>query len=518
MYQGIIEELKKSLPLKKEDITRIKAKIAKKYSLKRIPSNAEILAHASEEDRRLLLPYLRRKPVRTISGVAVVAVMARPYPCPGECIYCPRGENAPQSYTGKEPATLRAIRAGYDPYIQTKDRLEQLKKIGHPIDKVELIVMGGTFPAQPKEYQEYFVTRCLDAMNQKEAKSLEEAQKLNEKARIRCVGITFETRPDFAMEKETDLMLRLGGTRVEVGVQTISDEIYKKVKRGHGVKEVVKATRILKDSGLKVGYHMMPGLFSTFEEDLRMFKRIFQDEKFKPDTIKIYPTLVIKGTKLYELWKRGEYTPYNSEEAAELIVEIKKLMPKWVRTMRIQRDIPAQLIEAGVKRGDLGAMVYRKLKELGIRCRCIRCRDVGHLAYKEGIKVNEDAIEILVEAYKASEGEEHFISVEDLENDALIAYLRLRFPSKKAHRKEINEKTALIRELRVLGPVVPIGEKIKEAEQHKGFGARLLEKAEEIALKHCKEKILITSAIGTREYYRRFGYKREGPYMGKVIV
>ncbi len=517
IYEEIASELKRSFPLNKEKINQIKTKIAKKYNLGRIPSNSEILEHLNENDRKLLLPYLRRKPVRTISGIAVVAVMARPYPCPGECIYCPRGENAPQSYTGKEPAALRAIRAGYDPYIQTKSRIEQLEKIGHPTDKIELIVMGGTFPAQPEEYQEYFVRRCLDAMNSSSSKDIEEAQMINEKAKHRCVGITFETRPDFAREREVDLMLRYGVTRVEIGVQTLSDEIYKFVRRGHGVKEVIEATRILKDAGLKVGYHLMLGLFSTPERDIEMFKKVFNDENFKPDVIKIYPTLVIEGTELYEMWKRGEYEPYTEKEAVDVIVKVKQMMPKWMRTMRIQRDIPAQLIKAGVKRGDLGAMVYAKMRELGIKCRCIRCRDVGHLMYKEGIRVDESSISLLHESYRASNGEEHFISIEDTKNDALIAYLRMRFPSPKAHRKEINTKTALVRELRVLGPAVPLGKRIENAEQHRGYGAKLLEKAEEIAIEHGKEKILVTSAIGTREYYRRFGYKRMGPYMGKIL-
>jgi len=498
--EEIIQEIK--LFPNKREIYRIKIRAAKKYRLAKIPTNAEILEHASREDLKLLLPLLRKKPVRTISGIAVVAAMARPYPCPGECIYCPKGENAPQSYTGKEPAALRAKRANYDPYLQVADRLIQLRSIGHTIDKAELIVMGGTFTAQPLDYQKQFVKRCLEAM-----------LKFNSKN----VGITFEIRPDFAKERHANEMLGLGVTRVELGVQTIKDSVYEKINRGHSVRDVIEATQILKDAGLKVGYHMMPGLFSNFKEDLEMFETIFSDGRFRPDFLKIYPTLVVKGTKLYEMWKRGEFQTYGNKEALELIVEIKRRMPKWVRTMRVQRDIPSYLIEAGVKKGDLGELVYQKLKERNLRCKCIRCRDIGHRRYRDGIEVDEGSINLLDEEYSASESIEHFLSIEDTSNDILIAYLRLRFPSQKAHRKEIDEKTALVRELRVLGQVAPIGARIPEAEQHKGFGAALLKRAEELSAESGMEKILIMSAIGTRDYYRRFGYRRVGPYMGKEL-
>ncbi len=535
IYQDIIEELK-TKTVTREDVTRIKTRFAKKYRLDRIPTNSEILSHVDGSDLERLLPVLVKKPIRTMSGIAVVAVMARPYPCPGECIYCPGGEDSPRSYTGLEPAALRAKRTGYDPYKQVSDRLKQLESIGHPVDKVELIVMGGTFNAQPADYQEWFITQSLKAMNDfggagklsKTAKSalepnrtsrlksdLIDVQNENENARVRNVGITLETRPDFAGQGQIDKMLELGVTRVELGVQTIYDPIYRKVKRGHTIKDVIDATRRLKDSGLKVGYHIMPGLFSNFKTDIKIFDTIFTDENFKPDFIKIYPALVIRGTELFDMWKDGEYSPYSDEEAAALLTEIKKKMPKWTRTMRIQRDIPAKLIEAGVKKGDLGDVVYRQLEENGFRCRCIRCRDAGHLVYKKGIKIG--GIEVLKEVYQASGGEEHFISAEDVENDALIAYLRLRFPSEDARRKEIDGKTAIIRELRVVGQMVPIGKEIKKARQHRGLGALLLKEAENVSAINGRDNILITSAIGTREYYRKHGYHAFGPYMRKKL-
>lgn len=504
----IIDELKSNLPKRKE-LNRIKSRISKKYGLKSIPTNADILAMVREEDLSVLGPLLQKKPVRTLSGVAIVAVMARPYPCPGECIYCPVGENSPQSYTGEEPAALRAKRADYDPYLQVSGRLSQLKQIGHPVDKVELIVMGGTFSAQPDKYQEWFVKRCLEAMNgfgvdvPATEQSLCEVQKQNETAAVRNVGMTFETRPDFVDSVHIGRMLRYGVTRVELGVQTLRDSVYEQVRRGHSVEDVVSATKILRDAGLKVGYHIMPGLFSDFDEDLEMFRDLFKDERFKPDFLKIYPTLVIRGTELYELWKRGEFRPYEDEEAVELIYQMKKLMPKWVRTMRIQRDIPKGLIVAGIKRGDIGAIVYEKLKAENIRCRCIRCRDAGHLAYHGNIMLGE-TVEILTEKYRAGGGVEYFISVEDTKNDAIVAYLRLRLGS-----------CAVVRELRVLGPAVPLGDRIVEAKQHKGWGGILLERAEEIAIDAGRERILVTSAIGTREYYKHHGYMRHGTYMEK---
>jgi len=506
-----------------KDVDLAKMDVAEKHGFNRVLSNSEIISHLKPDERRKLIPVLRRKTVRTISGVTVVAVMTKPWPCPkrAPCVYCPGGPQigAPQSYTGREPASMRGLQNNFNPYMQVKSRITQLGSIGHVVDKVELIVMGGTFPAMPLDYQESFVKGCLDAVNSEDSVSLDEAKRISERSSIRNVGITVETRPDWAREPHVDHMLSMGVTRVELGVQNIYDDIYETVDRGHTVQDVVDATRILKDSGLKVAYHLMPGLpGSDFERDLRAFEKVFADELFKPDMVKIYPCLVIKGTKIYDWWKRGIYKPYTTEEAAQLILEVKKVVPEWVRIMRVQRDIPAYLIEAGVNKSNLREIVSERLEKANMRCRCIRCREVGHRWLKDKVTPKLSNIEVLTRSYRASEGEEFFISAEDSENDVLIGYLRLRFPSAKAHRPEIfGGEVSLIRELHVCGSVVPVGHRFDWAYQHRGYGALLLRRSEEVSREHGVEKMIVTSALGTKRYYMRFGYRHEGPYMAKLL-
>ena len=295
--------------------------------------------------------------------------------------------------------------------------------------------MGGTFPATPIEYQRWFIQRSLDALTGKTSKTLEEAKTNAELSKIRNVGITVETRPDWAKQPHIDTMLEMGVTRIELGVQNPDDEIYHLVGRTHTVADVVEATRIAKDSGLKIVYHMMPGMpGSNHQKDLDAFKRIFNDSTFKPDMIKIYPCLTIAGTKTYEWYQNGTYEPYTTEEAANLIVEIKKTIPTWIRLMRVQRDIPARLILAGVKKSDLRELVQSKLKEQGSQCQCIRCREVGHRLAVNHVKPDLKKVKILTQRYEASEGLEFFISVEDPENNVLLGYLRMRVPSARAHR------------------------------------------------------------------------------------
>jgi len=507
-----------------DDVNHIKMQISAKYKLEKVPSNSEIIRTLKLEEKRKLLPLLRRKTTRTISGITVIAVMTKPYPCPQPkpCAYCPGGPpfGVPQSYTGFEPATMRGIQNEFDPYLQVKSRIEQLKAIGHNVDKIELIVMGGTFPATPLDYQTSFIKGCLDAITTKESTNLEEAKKNAEKSRVRNVGITVETRPDWAKEKHVDQMLNIGVTRVELGIQNPNNEIYGLVGRTHTVLDVIQATRIAKDSGLKVVYHLMPGLpGSNRKKDLKAFKEIFTDSNFKPDMIKIYPCLVLKDTEAYEWYCEDTYRPYTNEEAANLIVEIKKVIPPWIRIMRVQRDIPAPLIVAGVNRSNLRQLVQQKLKEQGIQCRCIRCREVGHRTAASKAKPNPNNVKILTTRYAASEGEEIFISAEDPENDVLIGYLRLRIPSKKSHRPEIKaQPCSIVRELHVYGPLVPVGRHLVKAWQHKGYGSILLAEAERITKEDFDfKKISVISALGTRQYYMRFGYQYDGVYMSKML-
>ena len=527
----------------KKDLEKAKHKACRDYKLEKFMSNSMILENATPDEKKKIVRIIQKKPTRTISGVAIVAVMCKPHKCPhGRCLYCPESDIAPPSYTGEEPAALRARMFKFDPYLQVYNRLLQLESIGHPLDKVELIIMGGTFPSYFLCYQEWFVSKCLQAMNDFGVKDisvssenfkgfnaadnieipqkfvyLKDVQSENEKSQVRCVGMTFETRPDYCKTQDVDRMLNMGVTRVELGVQTIYNYIYKRIDRGHTVEDSIESARILRDSGIKVAMHLMPGLFADFDRDLRIFKRVFSDERFKPDMLKIYPCLVTKGSKLHEMWEKGDYKPYTSEEAVELIAQIKKNLPKWVRTMRIQRDIPSPLIEAGVKKSNLGELVYKKLHDLDVNCKCIRCREVGHKAV-HGIEPDIENVKLLTEKYRAGEGDEIFLSFEDVKKDILIGFLRLRIPSEHTHRKEIDDKTALIRELHVYGSMMSIGEREDGQWQHMGYGESLLNEAARIASEdYNMEKILVTSGIGARNYYRKFGYERLGPYMARKI-
>ncbi len=427
---------------------------------------------------------------------------------------------SPQSYTGHEPAAMRGGQNNYDPYLQVRSRIDQLTAIGHKVDKIELIIMGGTFPATPPEYQTWFVQRALDAITGKESASLAEAKANAEVSKTRNVGITVETRPDWAKQIHINAVLDMGVTRIELGVQNPNDEIYSKVGRTHTVADVQDATRAAKDAGLKIVYHMMPGMpGSSPEKDLLAFKRIFTEPTFKPDMIKIYPCLVIDRTITHQWYKEGTYKPYTTEEAAHFVAEVKRIIPPWVRVMRVQRDIPAGLIVAGVRQSNLRQLAQAELARQGERCRCIRCREVGHRAAAEGVRPDVSQVRIYTEIYDASEGKEIFISAEDRKSDVLIGYLRLRILSAKATRPEVAAlPSAIVRELHVYGPLVPVGKRASAAYQHKGFGVHLLAEAERVAREdYDLNKLLVISALGTKQYYARFGFDRDGVYVSKNL-
>ncbi|MBM4249144.1 MAG: tRNA uridine(34) 5-carboxymethylaminomethyl modification radical SAM/GNAT enzyme Elp3 [Euryarchaeota archaeon] len=515
----LLEELAEGGLGGKAALHSAKVRLARGHGVGRIPSDAEVLRSVPPDLRERLLPLLRTKAVREVSGVVTVAAMSSPGRCPhGRCLYCPGGleSGSPQSYTGREPAAMRGSSYAYDPQREVSGRLEQLHLCGHPVDKVDLIIMGGTFLARPDGYQTAFVKGCYDALNGRPGGTLQEAIDQNEEAPSRCIGMTIETRPDWCFEEHIDRMLSYGTTRVEMGVQSLSDAALARMQRGHGVGEVARATRLARDAGLKVGYHMMPGFpFVERKEELAQYRRLFEDPSFRPDLLKLYPTLVMEGTGLHELWKRGEYAPMSDEEAVDFLAQAKSRFPVWVRVQRIQRDIPAQLIAAGVRKGNLRQLVRRRMAESGLSCRCIRCREVGHLGLRAD---GSRAPALRAELYDAAGGKEAFIHLETAEG-ALAGYARLRRPSPEAHRPELSDgKTAIVRELRVLGELVPIDREPGAKWQHRGLGARLMEEAGRLAREDWGlERLLVNSGAGARGYYRKQGYVRVGPYMGKTL-
>lgn len=458
-----------------------------------------------------------KKSTRTISGITPVAVMTQPIGCVGKCIYCPTYTATPQSYTPESPAVLRAKECGYDARKQVNIRLRHLTEMGHPTDKVELIIMGGTFLASSEDYQYRFIKDCYDALNGVESATLESAKKVNETASHRCTGLCIETRPDWCGKEEIERMLEFGTTRVELGVQTLDDEVYKVVRRGHGVEEVVIASALLREHAFKVHYHWMPGLpGSTPERDLELSAVLFSDERFRPDGLKIYPTMVVEGTELEKWLKEGRYRPYDDETMINLVTDIKALVPRYVRISRVLRDIPNKFITGGLK-DSLRDVVKQRLQERGIECKCIRCREYGHRV-RNGWLVGEPRLMRM--GYTASGGTEVFLSFED-ENETLFGLLRMRLQSQPIAclGGKSGGDLALIRELHVFGPEVAISQRDPAAAQHRGLGKALLREAERIAGEEFQKKwMVVLSGVGAREYYRtEFGYSSERDYMVKRL-
>jgi len=453
-----------------------------------------------------------RKSTRTISGITPVAVMTKPQGCPGQCIYCPTFTATPQSYTPDSPAVIRARAFDYDARRQVEFRLKIFTEMGHPVDKVELIIMGGTFPSASYEYQYAFIKGCFDALNGCESKDLEEAKRINETTQHRCTGLCIETRPDFCGQAEIDRMIEFGATRVEIGVQMLSDEVYEIVKRGHTVEDVVKATALLRQNGIKVHYHWMPGLpGSSPEEDLRLSNMVFDDPRFRPDGFKIYPTMVVEGTVLEEWFNEGKYTPYDAQTMLDLIARIKGHVPKYVRISRVLRDIPAKFIVGGLK-DSLRDPLRQRMDEMGLRCNCIRCREYG-FRVRDKQPTGEPRLTRL--DYEASDGKEIFLSFED-EYETLYGLTRLRIQDDALAGAD---KAALIRELHVFGPETPINQRLENAAQHRGFGKSLLKEAERIASEEFhKESLAVLSGVGAREYYRAEGYELKNGFMVKQLL
>jgi elongator complex protein 3 (tRNA carboxymethyluridine synthase) len=498
-----------------EEIHRAKLEGMRSGSGGPLPSNVEWIASLPPAERARYDGSVRRKPSRTLSGVAVVAVMTAPARCPhGRCSYCPGGvENgSPQSYTGEEPSALRGAQFHWDARAIAAQRVESLEAIGHPTSKVEVIVMGGTFPSRPRPYQEDVLRGIYDGLNGTVSSSLSDAQARNEVARHRVVGLTVETRPDWCDERVLPFLLEAGVTRVEVGVECLHDDVLQAVGRAHSSDDVALATREARDRGLKVCYHLMLGLPGmTPESDLADFERLWSDSAYRPDLIKVYPTLVLPGTPLYDDWRGGRYTPYDTATAAELIARMKRRLPPWVRIQRIQRDIPARLIAAGVRSSNLREKALALLRATGEHCHCLRCREAGRRATPPF-----EAFALTETEYEAAGGRERFYAWEDTATDTIAGFLRLRFPS---DRTPGGLKDPVVRELKVVGAEVPVGgQGSRPGEyQHHGFGRALLAAAEERTRSEGFRRVYVTSAVGTREYYRALGYERAGPHMAKSV-
>jgi len=527
IVQGLIDAYEDGSPL---NFTKLKGDAARKYKLKGIPRMADILQSIPLEYRSTLWPFLKTKPVRTASGVAVVAVMSKPHRCPhiamtgNVCVYCPGGpdsdfEYSTQAYTGYEPTSMRGIRARYDPYSQAKGRVAQLRAIGHTVDKVEYIVMGGTFLSLDKSYKEYFIRNLHDALSGHTSSSVAEAIEYSEQSSTKCIGITIETRPDYCLKPHLQEMLTYGCTRIEIGVQSIYESVARETNRGHTVAAVCHSFQLAKDCGFKVVTHMMPDLPNMgWERDLEGFQEYFENPQFRSDGMKLYPTLVIRGTGLYELWKTGRYQNYTPDQLVELTAAILVMVPPWTRLYRIQRDIPMPLVSSGVEHGNLRELALAKIQDWDLSCKDIRTREVGMKQIHQ--QVAPDQVELVRRDYMANGGWETFLSYEDPIQDILIGLLRLRKVSSAAFCPEITQvPCSIIRELHVYGTAVAVSARDPTRFQHQGFGSLLLQDAERIARdEHGSEKLLVISGVGTRHYYRKLGYELDGPYMSKSLV
>ncbi|MEA3295960.1 MAG: tRNA uridine(34) 5-carboxymethylaminomethyl modification radical SAM/GNAT enzyme Elp3 [Patescibacteria group bacterium] len=531
-----IEKLIKNKVKSLNNLDAVKRQIAKKYKTS-CYSNVELLKayHNLIKNKKIaknqnLENILRKRKIRSLSGVVVVSVLTKEYPCPGKCVYCPKEKGLPQSYLSEEPAVERAKKAKFNPYIQTKDRLESLKIQGHPIDKIELRIIGGSWSVYPKNYQIKFVSECFRAVNEFSTKrsrpgldhvgyDLKKQQKINEKAKHRIIGISIETRPDLINKNEILNLRNLGITMVELGVQTIYNDILKKTQRGHSVEQTIQATEILKNAGFKIMYQIMPNLpGSNPKLDFECSKTIFENPNFKPDWLKIYPCLVCKEAKLYQIWKKGLYKTYTNKELIKLLIKIKQIIPYWIRMARLFRDIPSQKIKAGSKFSNLRQIIQARMKKENKICHCIRCREI-----RENYNPKEK-IFLFRENYEASNGQEIFLSFENKNRNKLYSLLRLRIPNKLNNKKNnqpwiipVLKNSAIIREIHTYGQMAEIAGKSLSA-QHKGLGKKLIKQAEKIAKNEFQlKKIVVISGIGTREYYRKLNYRLKNEYMIKNL-
>jgi len=544
--EKILLELIKNKPKSLDEINAVKRRFLRTdSSLRQMPSSKELLQsyHKLLKAHKInptpdLEKILIKRAVRTLSGVAIITVLTKPFPCPGQCVYCPSEPGMPKSYISDEPAANRALKLKFDPFKQVYTRIKALEANGHPTDKIELIVKGGTWNAYPPAYQYWFILRCFEACNKRLPsadfslssprgsgmvaaaaitrsktadgrliKKLITQQIKNESAKHRIIGLTLETRPDFINKKTTEQMREMGCTRIEMGVQTTDEKTLKKIRRGHNVQAVKSATRLLKEFGFKVDYHLMPQLpGSTPAKDLKMMLSIFSDADFRPDMIKIYPCTVIKNTELYNWLKAGKYKPYSAKKLADTLIKFKCRVPRYMRISRLIRDIPGGHIMAGNKMTNLRQVIQAEMNNTKLECKCLRCREVGHRNAPE--KISAHRIKLFMEKYKASGGYEYFFSFEDKKRNTVYAFCRLRLDKNGLY-------PAFIRELHTYGKMVQIGKNENNVSQHTGLGGRLMCEAEKICKKNKIKKLAVIAGVGVREYYKKLGYNLENSYMVK---
>lgn len=485
--------------------------------------NELVAAGEMDADTRLL-ERLRMKPMRTLSGVTTVTVLTKPYPCPGKCIFCPTDVRMPKSYLPDEPGAMRAVEHQFDPYAQVKSRLNQLEALGHPTDKIELLILGGTWSSYKREYQEWFVKRCFDAMNapltaaplpagegRVENGELENSHTVNETTHHRNVGLVIETRPDEIDTDEIGWLRHLGVTKVQMGAQSLDDRILEMNKRGHDVECTRRATALLRAAGFKIVLHWMPNLHgATPESDRKDFSRLWSD--FCPDEIKIYPNQLLANAELYEYWQRGEFTPYTTEELIDLLADIKPTIPRYCRVNRVIRDIPSTNVVEGNRRTSLRQDVQDELKRRGTKCQCVRCREV------KSKTVSVESLKLADMVYQAGAAVEHFISYVT-PDDTLAGFVRLSLPEENSPQTGISDLdgAALIREVHVYGQSLPVGAEKDGAAQHVGLGTRLLEEAERIASESGFKRMAVIAAVGTRGYYLNRGFERGELYLVKRL-
>ena len=464
-----------------------------------------------------LLERIRMKPMRSLSGVTTVTVLTKPYPCPGHCIFCPDDVRMPKSYLVDEPGAARAFQNNFDPYAQVRSRLDSYEANGHPTDKIELLILGGTWSAYRHDYQEEFVRRCFDAMNEVDSATLEEAQRINESAPHRNVGLVIETRPDEITPKELAWLRHLGVTKVQMGVQSLDDHVLELNKRGHSVAQALRAASLLRAAGFKIVLHWMPNLLgATLDSDREDFTRLWTDG-FAPDELKIYPCQLLEDTELYSHWQRGEYKPYTQDELVQLIADIKPTIQPYCRVNRVIRDIPSHHVVEGNKRTSLRQDITAEMERRGVQCNCIRCREVR--------TQNVDAQSLRLEdhVYTPAYAEEHFLHYRT-SDDKIAGYLRLSLPQDTAGQHPSADldfadlqNAALIREVHVYGQSLAVGSEREGSAQHIGLGTRLLEEAARIAQEHGYSNLAVIAAIGTRMYYEARGFERGALYMVKKV-